>query len=329
MDFFAATVPTKQIFWIKTPKYTCIVFALCLFLFSCSSNNTSANKEEVKETPTSGTLTVLSDESFKSVVEAERMTFEGLYEKAVINTVYVREGEVWKNFLEGKCEIIFSGRDITKSEREFLAAKHTSVTSSYFAKDAVALIINKSFPDSVISSSDLNNLLSGKISSWAKLKKGLPDAQALLVTDQSNSSNLFLLKDSIGFRLDSLRIQAAGSNEKVFDYVREHPWAIGAVSFALLSDTDDLKVKKLLNEVKLLGIQKNVSEFSESAFPSQGTMKEYLLARNIYVIVRNTKVGLATGFASFLLSERGQRIVLKSGILPAAMPGREIEIKTN
>jgi len=329
MAFFADTAPTRLIFWIKTPEYTSIVFALCLSLFSCSSNNTPTNKEEVKETPVSGTLGLLSDESFRSIVEAERMTFEGLYEKAVIKPVYITEGEVWKSFLEGKTELIFSGRDITKTEREFFATKNTSITSSYFAKDAVALIVNQSFPDSIISMSDLKSLLNGKISSWAKLKKGLPEASVQLVTDQSNSSNLFLLKDSIGFRLDSVKIQAAGSNEKVFDYVREHPWAIGAVSFALLSDTDDLQVKKLLNGIKLLGIQRNVSEFSESAFPSQGTMNQYLLVRNIYVIVRNTKVGLATGFASFLLSERGQRIVLKSGILPAAMPGRQIEIKTN
>ena len=157
----------------------------------------------------------------------------------------------------------------------------------------------------------------------------MPATTVQLVTDQSNSANLFLLKDSVGFQSASVKVEAAGSNSKVFEYVQQRPWTIGIVSFELLSDTDGMAVKKLLNQVKLLGIQKNVSEFSQSVFPSQSTMKEYPLSRKIFVLVKNTKVGLATGIASFLVSERGQRIVLKSGILPAHMPGREIEIKNN
>ena len=328
MAYFADTAVTKAAFWIRMLKRSFILFAFCLFIFSCSSNTASNNKEEEpKESPTSGNLTILADESFKPILEAERMTFEGLYEKAVIKPVYTSEGNAWKEFIEGKCDMIFCGRDITAKEREFFVTNHTSITSSVVAKDAVALIVSQSFPDSVIGFSDLKNLLNGKVVSWSQVKKSLPDVPIQLVTDQSNSSNLFLLKDSIGFRLDSVKIQAAGSNEKVFDYVKEHPWAIGIVSFELLSDTDAHSVKKLLNGVKLLGIQKIVSEFSIAAFPSQGTMKEYLLGRTIYCIVRNTKVGLATGFASFLVSDRGQRIALKLGILPAVMPGREIEIK--
>ena len=327
MEYFADIVPTKTILRIRMPKSS-LVLAFCLFLFSCSSNTTS-KKEEAKESPISGILTVLADESFKPIVEAERMTFEALYEKAVVKPVYTTEGEAWKAFLGGKCDMIFLGRDITAKEREYFTSHQTSVTSSFFARDAVALIVNKSFPDSVINFTAFKEVLSGKVTTWDKVKKGLPANPVQLVTDQSNSANLFLLKDSVGFRPDSVKIEAAGSNAKVFDYVQEHPWAIGIVSFELLSDTDAMAVKKLLNEVKLLGIQKNVSEFSQSVFPSQGTMKQYPLGRKIYVLVKNTKVGLATGFSSFLVSERGQRIVLKSGILPAQMPGREIEIKTN
>jgi len=38
-------------------------------------------------------------------------------------------------------------------------------------------------------------------------------------------------------------------------------------------------------------------------------------------------LGLGIGFSSFMTGDRGQRIVLKSGLLPATMPGRELIIR--
>jgi phosphate transport system substrate-binding protein len=42
----------------------------------------------------------------------------------------------------------------------------------------------------------------------------------------------------------------------------------------------------------------------------------------------NCEIGtrLGTGFSSFVASDKGQRIILKSGLLPAVMPVRFIEV---
>ena len=45
------------------------------------------------------------------------------------------------------------------------------------------------------------------------------------------------------------------------------------------------------------------------------------------MINRETFAGLGSGFISFVAGEKGQRIILKSGIVPAAMPIRLIQIK--
>ena len=52
----------------------------------------------------------------------------------------------------------------------------------------------------------------------------------------------------------------------------------------------------------------------------------YPLTRSLYVINCEGGTGLGTGFASFIAGERGQRIVLKSGLLPDSIPSREINI---
>jgi phosphate transport system substrate-binding protein len=63
--------------------------------------------------------------------------------------------------------------------------------------------------------------------------------------------------------------------------------------------------------------------------PSQESLvlKQYPLSRGLYIINCTSKVGLAMGFAKFLGSQVGQRIILKSGLLPDSIPTREISLK--
>jgi phosphate transport system substrate-binding protein len=63
--------------------------------------------------------------------------------------------------------------------------------------------------------------------------------------------------------------------------------------------------------------------------PYQGYIAErsYPFCRDVYMISRETFSGLGTGFVSFVAGDQGQRIILKSGLVPATMPVRLIEIR--
>jgi len=47
----------------------------------------------------------------------------------------------------------------------------------------------------------------------------------------------------------------------------------------------------------------------------------------LYILNCTGKNGLGMEFAGFMKSDRGQRIILKSGLLPDNIPGREITIE--
>jgi phosphate transport system substrate-binding protein len=51
------------------------------------------------------------------------------------------------------------------------------------------------------------------------------------------------------------------------------------------------------------------------------------LARDLYIINAQGFSGLGMGFASFVAGDIGQRIILKSGLLPVRVPGRKINIR--
>jgi phosphate transport system substrate-binding protein len=51
------------------------------------------------------------------------------------------------------------------------------------------------------------------------------------------------------------------------------------------------------------------------------------VARHLYIVNCQGYSGLGMGFGSFLTGERGQRIILKSGLVPEQIPTRKIKIR--
>ena len=64
--------------------------------------------------------------------------------------------------------------------------------------------------------------------------------------------------------------------------------------------------------------------------PTQNDLgeKKYPLARDLFIINCQGYSGLGMGFASFIAGDIGQRIVLKSGLLPVRTPGRNLKIRS-
>ena len=50
--------------------------------------------------------------------------------------------------------------------------------------------------------------------------------------------------------------------------------------------------------------------------------KSYPFTREVYLISRETFAGLGSGFIAWMTNEKGQKIVLRSGLVPATMPIR-------
>jgi phosphate transport system substrate-binding protein len=53
---------------------------------------------------------------------------------------------------------------------------------------------------------------------------------------------------------------------------------------------------------------------------------EYPLKREVYMINREGRNGLGTGFVSFVAGEQGQRIVRLAGLLPSSPYTRDIKL---
>lgn len=265
-----------------------------------------------------GTTEFLVDESLAPIIDEEAYVFKAIYDKANPRLLYKSENELLKLLLKDSVTFAIMARNLTPQEASIMAAHTLPADVNKFAIDAVALIVNEASADTTITLSTIKDMLNGK----AKTDRNI-------VFDNPNSSLARYLKDLSGNQgLVGKNIFSLKTNKEVVNYVSQHPQAIGITGFSWLNDPDS-DYAAALKKVKIVGV-KDDSKKNDTGFikPSQETLalKQYPLIRSIYIINCTGRQGLGSGFAAFMLSDRGQRIVLKSGLLPDSIPGREINL---
>jgi phosphate transport system substrate-binding protein len=82
--------------------------------------------------------------------------------------------------------------------------------------------------------------------------------------------------------------------------------------------------------VNVLAISQEFANDGSYYRPHQGFIadKSYPFIREVYMTSRETFAGLGSGFIQWATGEQGQRIVLKSGLVPATMPIRLVQVRT-
>lgn len=127
-------------------------------------------------------------------------------------------------------------------------------------------------------------------------------------------------------------LAAVNNNPAVIDYVSQTPNALGIIGVSWISNRKDSLAVGFLNKIKVVAVSREeIATEANSYQPYQAYLAtgQYPYTRYIYAILADPRVGLTTGFTSFITSDRGQRIILKSGILPATQPLRLIHVNNS
>jgi len=294
--------------------------ALLLFFLGIQACKPKTNTPVYNDTFSSGNAKFAADESFEPIVDAENYVFKALDSKAYPQIIYKSENDVVNLLLQDSVRMIILSRTLDSNELKVLKTRNLTPATNKFAIDAVTLIVNKASNDTLITVNEIKKMLNGQ----TKTDKNI-------VFDNQGSSLVRYLKqlsaNTNDFKLKN--VFALKSSKEVIKYVSTHPDAIGFTGFNWLDDPDT-DYADAVNNVKIVAVKDESSKKNAARYfkPSQVTLSsnEYPLSRSLYVINCTGRQGLATGFGAFLTSERGQNIILSSGLLPAIMPGREIQI---
>ncbi|WP_455498582.1 PstS family phosphate ABC transporter substrate-binding protein [Coprobacter sp.] len=307
----------------------CAVFVLTSVFTACNSSK----KKGSTETPTSGIIKISADQTFEPIIDQEINVFEGLYPTANIIPVYTDEVEAITALIQDSVRLAVTTRRLSQEEIKVLNARKLFPKEVKIATDGVALIVNKQNPDTLITMDQLRRILTGEVTDWKQIYPKSKLGKLQLVFDNPNSSTVRYAIDSIcaGKPL-SKNLNAQDNNENVIDYVSKVPNAIGVIGASWIGNKNDSTRLSFSDRITVMGVSRDdVAYPSNSYQPYQAylAMGLYPLTRDVYIITTDPKSGLPSGFTTFVSSDKGQRIILKTGIVPATQAIRIVNVREN
>lgn len=297
-------------------------------LWACGGNR---DKQQQVETVSRGEITVAVDESLEPILKSEQDAFMAKNKYATIHSVYVPELAAIQLMLQDSARVAVVTRNLRAEEMKVFTDHNLRYRAYQLATDAVAFIVNEKTPDTLITRSEIRDILDGKIKKWSQLRHGRGKGNITLVFDNANSSNLAFLTDTLQIKdKANAPIYAVKNNQEVIEYVQKNPGVIGVIGVNWISDTNDPQYPKFMKGIRVMAVGHIPSDDLDDYYqPFQYTiaLKKYALARPVYLITKEARRGLGTGYINYMLSDPGQRIILKSGLLPATQLLRLIQIK--
>lgn len=305
---------------------------MCGILLAVLSACQPKVKDGRTDTPTSGVVAIAADQSFEPIIQEEIDVFEGLYPLAGIVPRYTTEVEAINLLLKDSVRLAITTRTLTKEEMNSFHSRKLFPGEIKLATDALALIVNSENPDSLLSVRDFRRILTGEVKEWKEVDPTSPLKDIQVVFDHKNSSTVRFAVDSIcnGKALAEGNVSALNNNQQVIDYVAKTPQAIGVIGVNWLGNHSDTTRLSFRDEIRVMAISaEDVATPANSYKPFQAYLYygNYPLTRPIYLLLNDPRNGLSWGFCAFMTTDKGQRIILKSGLVPATQPVRIVHVK--
>jgi phosphate transport system substrate-binding protein len=309
-------------------RFFALPFLVTGLFISCK--NKAASNPENSDTPISGKIKILADASFAPLIKSEITTFSAIYPEATIDAGYLPEKQVTDSFFSsGKIRLMIIARRLQENEKSYFTKMGLPPREIKIAIDALALIVHDENPDTNLTYQQVIDLLNGRIDSWKQIDSSSALGKITVVFDNKLSSTVRYVNEELlkGQPLTSNAF-AADSNSAVIDYVSNNPSAIGVLGASWIIDRSDSSNENFSKKIRVVSVSSGDSSGS-FYLPSKRFIysMKYPFLRELFIISQEKHDGLGTGFATYVASDEGQRIVQRFGLLPIDNAVRIIEIQ--
>lgn len=305
-------------------KVFCAATAAVSFMFfcSCGSGKTQSQGD-------SDSVRIAIDETFRPIMNEEIEQFRLQYPEATLDVTYCSESRALQMFLDDSVRSCLATRRLTDKEKEVLLSRQLNVMTERIASDAIALIVNRANPDTLISTQDVKRLVSGQITDWSQIKYAKSKGEIDIVFDNPQSSTVRYVEDSIlGGNAMSGNVHAQQTNEAVVDYVSKTPGAIGVVGVDWLRNESDTTNLSFLPKIRVMSVSRSsVPEEGNSFKPFQAYIAtgDYPYVRAVFMMTSDPSMqSMSRYFYHFLSGQKGQLIITKSSQL---LPYMQVQFK--
>lgn len=278
-----------------------------------------------------------ADICFQPIMDELSELFGARYPLAKIIPHYMSEDSVLRMLTRDSLRVAITTRKLTDNEKNIIRASKHNFKQSLFAFDAFALIVNENNPDTVINLNELKGIISGKITDWKQLEVTHKSGELHLVFDNSGSSTVRFMKDSLngGKDIKGNVHSIKGTNLDVIETVKQRQDVIGVVSTdwlrvskgdtVTLDNFRDLDVRVML--VGRYGLKDELGiDCRDWVRPYQYYigMGDYPLYRGVYVISTDARKRSAINNFYYFLTGDGQRVICNSSQL---LPRSQVQVR--
>lgn len=257
-------------------------------------------------------MTILTDDAYKSVVEALADGYETHYPETKITVQSEKEDLALLSLLQGKVKIIAMSRDLSPEEKkEYERIIELKYQPAKFAADAVVFIVSKDSPLQKIS--------------YDEIKNGLNSDKKPFVFDGANSGNINFVAQKIGAQQKDLKFSVITGNKNVADQIQKYPDRIGVIGLNTFSREYNKEAIRLREEFKILPVEYQ----GKTYYPDINNLKNmsYPFTRVLYFLANEGNFNLANGIIRFSCTQLGQMIVEKEGLQPYNIYKREVQMR--
>lgn len=321
-----------------------LLFVAVLTCLAVSCNKGKKNNKGV----VNGFSKVMCDESFKNILDDEIEVFEYSYKDANVLARYIDESAALDSLLDEKTNVIITYRDLTPNQKKILKGQGRAYRSRRIAVDAVALIVNNANDIDYLSVNDIQDIMTGKSTKWGEVyPTALKNEPIKVVFDKNRSGVLHYIKDKFNGGKDlPIEFFAQGSSQEVFDIVKKTRNAIGVIGvswittdmkstattieekYAELEQGSNQQETKFTDEIKVLGVRTEDKITDYKPYQAYIYDGSYPLVREIFAIDASPLGTVDHDFFVFLTGSIGQKIILQTGISPAAVPVRIVNVSS-
>lgn len=298
---------------------------LVLFYMGC----TSKKEGKKNDTLTTGKTTILADEAYKPILEDQKFLYQIRYPETEFNIIYTSEDSAYESLIQDSASMAVISFEPEAQHQAYFKEKGFALNVCPIAYDGIVLVVNKNCPLQQLTKKQLEQVLTGKISTWEQLLGNTNVKGPVILGFNRKGSGIinYFKKNYLGGQSFSSSSGTFKNTMALLDSVAVHPNLLGFIPYNYISDKDDSLTRYIKHDFKIISLQSN-RDSSQFVLPSQSSLADsaYPLRRRILVVNHEGKSGLGTGFVIFMASHQGQRAMLKAGLVPVTMPGRLIRI---
>lgn len=200
--------------------------------------------------------------------------------------------------INGTTDFADASREIKPEEVDQAKANNVQPVPTEVAKDGIAVIVNKANPVTDLSSDQLGQIYSGKVTNWNQVG-GSNAPIVLLGRDTSSGTYEFFQTAILGTEKYAKSMRSLQSNQAIVDEVTKNPNAVGYVGLGY--ENASLKVVKVDGEAASVDTVKSGS---------------YVLSRSLYMIGNGEATGAKKAYLDWILGPDGQKVVKDQGFVP-------------